>query len=62
MAYPKRNIFLAFIFISSSCLFSLMNCQRKEDADKDIYVSSPQEKLDKYGMYLKNPTKKFNTT
>jgi two-component system, NarL family, sensor kinase len=62
MIHPKRNIFLAFIFITITSLFLLMNCQKKEGANKDIFEKPPEEKLDKYGAYLKNSANFFDTT
>ncbi|MES2520518.1 MAG: tetratricopeptide repeat protein, partial [Bacteroidota bacterium] len=62
MIQPKRYQYLAIIFVVFTFLFSLMNCRKKEDTNKNIYVTPPEEKLDKYGTYLKNPANFFDTS
>lgn len=60
MTQPKRNQYLAFIFITIFSLLLLINCQKKEDTA--IYVKPPEEKLDKYAKYLRNPANFLDST
>ena len=54
MIQPKRNPYLVFIFITITSSFLLMNCQKKEDANKDIFVKPPEEKLDSLSAWFSN--------
>jgi signal transduction histidine kinase len=57
MTQPKHNHYLAFIFITISSLFLLINCQKKEE--KAIDVKPPEEKLDSLSAWFYN-TENYN--
>jgi hypothetical protein len=52
MTQPKHNHYLAFIFITISSLFLLINCQKKEG--KAIDEKPPEEKLDSLSAWFSN--------
>jgi two-component system, NarL family, sensor kinase len=62
MTHKKTKPLLISTFIAFISSFWLMNCQKKVDDGKNIYVTQPEGKLDKYCTYLKNPTHFFDTT
>ncbi len=50
MTQPKRNSYLALIFIVFTFLFLLLSCQKKEE--KAIYIKPPVEKLDSLSAWF----------
>ena len=62
MIYQKRSQYLTIFFSVLTSLFLLINCQKKNDNEGNIYAKPSEEKLDKYGIYLNNPANFFDTT